>query len=394
MRGFLLAGVLLGAPYLGASAQSETLSGWVGSHRLSMRTRPVAKSAVFPVVPAQAEFIAITEVHPESVEPIPFHYLVTGPSIAPFERRYAARGFGPVTYFLRVAGQTAGPVTLTNLDPQKSVPRILEVRGVTGDELARVKRSDSFRLMGTVINPQLGIDEEEQVKRIAGQLATDPKRGITTAFSCEIYYASKDANEVQRQLETAHERSLQTGLPVLLGLVSWWNGTPRKVPDGKGGKFDDLQYQQICYTPDALHPEDAELRKLLGNRYNPHYCRTTPNIWSNTPWLTMNSRQLNAYRAKRLNEAMDLLQKVSKGDTSWIAGIFLENEPRYWDTQSTQGTPQWHGERWADFNPYTVAAASRDGVALNPADGLSLEELTWLQRNAGRYFQETVDAFC
>jgi len=165
MRGFLLAGILLSAPCLfpcGASAQSETLSGWVGSHRLSMQTRPVATSTVFPVVPAQAEFIAITEVHPESVEPVPFHYLVTGPGIAPFERRYAALGFGPVTYFLRVSGQPAGPVTLTNLDPGKSVPHILEVRGVTGDELARIKRSDTFRLMGTVINPQLGIGERNR----------------------------------------------------------------------------------------------------------------------------------------------------------------------------------------------------------------------------------------
>ncbi|TSA29032.1 MAG: hypothetical protein D4R65_15900 [Verrucomicrobiaceae bacterium] len=396
MRGFLLAGILLSAPCLfpcGASAQSETLSGWVGSHRLSMQTRPVATSTVFPVVPAQAEFIAITEVHPESVEPVPFHYLVTGPGIAPFERRYAALGFGPVTYFLRVSGQPAGPVTLTNLDPGKSVPHILEVRGVTGDELARIKRSDTFRLMGTVINPQLGIGEEEQVKRIAEQLATDPKRGIAAAFSCEIYYASKDTSKVRQQLETARQRSRLSGLPVLLGMVSWWNGTPRNVPDGKGGKFDALQYQQICYTPDAVHPENAELRTLLGDRYNPHYCLTTPNVWSNTPWLTMNSLQLNAYRARRLSEAVDLIKKVSKGDTSWIAGIFLENEPRYWDTQSTQGTPQWCGERWADFNPYTVAAASRDGVTLNPADGLSSEELAWLQRNAGRYFQETVDAF-
>lgn len=95
MRGILLADILLGAPCVfpcGASAQSETLSGWVGSHRLSMQARPVATSTVFPVLPAQSEFIAITEVHPESVEPVPFHYLVTGPGIAPFLLRKQSLG--------------------------------------------------------------------------------------------------------------------------------------------------------------------------------------------------------------------------------------------------------------------------------------------------------------
>jgi len=394
MRGFLLAGILLSAPCLfpcGASAQSETLSGWVGSHRLSMQTRPVATSAVFPVVPAQSEFVAITEVHPESVEPVPYHYLVTGPGIAPFERRYAALGFGPVTYFLRVSGQQAGPITLTNLDPAKSVPHILEVRGVTGDELARVKRSDTFRLMGTITEtPDGTMSQEEQASRLAGRL--DAEKKFAKGFACEIFYACRDENAVCKQIEEARQRSLQHGLPVLLFMVSWWSGTPQNVSDGMGGTFGDLQYQQICYTPNKEHPEDEQLRKLLGSRYDPHYCLTTPNQWSNTPWLTMNSRRLNDYRAKRLREAVDLVKKVSKGDTSWIAGIAMENEPRYWDTQMTLGTKFHGGECWADFNPFTVAAASHDGVTLNPADGLSLEELTWLQRNAGQYFQDTVEA--
>lgn len=387
----LLLGVLTLSP-CNACAQIETLSGWVGAQRLTMRARQIATSAAFPVVPTQAEFVAITEVYPESMEPVSFHYLVSGPGIDTFERHCSARGFGPVTYFLRAARLPVGPITLTNLD-SKDMPRILEVRGVTRDALARVKHDDRFTLMGMVINPQLGIGEDDQIRRIAERLTADPKRAITRGFSCEIYYACKDTDTVRRQLESAHQRAQQYGLPVLLGMVSWWNGTPRNVPDGIGGKFDDLAYQQICYTPNNVHPEDEKLRELLGARYNPHYCLSTPNIWSNTPWLTMNSPQLNAYRAKRLNEAADLLKKVSKGDTSWIAGVFLENEPRYWDTQSTQGTPQWKGERWADFNPLVIAAAAGEGVVLDPTDGMSPTELNWLQRNVGRYFQETVDVF-
>lgn len=60
--------VALTLPPSGARAQSETLSGWVGSHRLTLQARTVATSAVFPAAPAGAEFIAITEVYPESAE--------------------------------------------------------------------------------------------------------------------------------------------------------------------------------------------------------------------------------------------------------------------------------------------------------------------------------------
>jgi len=377
--------------FVGLPARCEKISGWVGAHQLAFDVRSVPSAEVFPVAEVTAEFVAITEVYPDNPKAVSYHYLVTAPGLAPFERCYSARGFGPVAYFLRVARQPVGSVTLTNLGG--GTPQILGVRAVTRDELARIKRDDKFTLMGTVINPRNAMSEDEQVRRIAERLVADPKRNIGRAFSYEIYYANSNTNDVRRQLEAARQWSLQYKLPVLLGMVSWWNGTPRNVPDGLGGKFGDLQYQQVCYTPDSIHPENTELRKLLGERYNPHYCLSTPNIWNNTPWLTLNSTELNAYRARRMREAVDLLAEISQGDTAWIAGIFLENEPRYWDTQSTQGTPQWCGERWADFNPCVIAAAARDGVTLDPADGLSLEELTWLQKNAGRYFQETVNMF-
>ncbi len=378
--------------FVGLPARCEKISGWVGAHQLAFDVRSVPSAEVFPVAEVTAEFVAITEVYPDNPKAVSYHYLVTAPGLAPFERRYAARGFGPVTYFLRVARQPAGSVTLTNLGGG-GTPQILGVRAVTRDELARVKRDDKFTLLGMAINPRNVMSEDEQVRQIAERLVADPKRNIARSFSCEIYYANRDTNGVRRQLEAARQWSLQYKLPVLLGMVSWWNGTPHNVPDGLGGKFGDLRYQQVCYTPDSIHPEDAKLRKLLGERYNPHYCLSTPNIWNNTPWLTMNSPELNTYRARRMREAVDLLNEVSPGDPSWIAGIFLENEPRYWDSQSTKGTPQWRGERWADFNPCVVAAAARDGVTLNPADGMSLEELTWLQKNAGHYFQETVNMF-
>lgn len=379
-------------PENATAAISQEISAWVGANFTSLQVQPVATTANFTLTNAAAEYVAITEAYPESVAPRAYHYLVSGPGLPVYERRYAAKGFGPVTYFLRCAQSPPGPVTLTNLGDTNHPPLIVRLRSVTAEDLRRIRREDQFHLMGTIINPWHGLSEAEQLDSLARSLPGAAERKISRGFSREIYYASSSSNQVYQQLATARQWSRQTGLPVLLGLVSWWNGTPRHVPDGYGGKFGDLRYQQICYTPDATHPDDPELRELLGKRYNSHYCRTTPNVWSDTPWLTLNSARLNDYRAQRLREAVRSLDRLTQGDTAWIAGIFLENEPRYWDTQSTRDTPQWAGERWADFNPFVIAAAQRDGITLDPADGLSAAELVWLQRNAGRYFQKTVDA--
>ncbi|OQB92206.1 MAG: hypothetical protein BWX84_01066 [Verrucomicrobia bacterium ADurb.Bin118] len=373
-------------------APTQEISAWIGANFSSLSVQPIPTSATFALTNPAAEYLAITEAYPESVTLRIFHYLVSGAGLPTYERRYAAKGFGPVTYFLRVPKPAPSRVTLTNLGDAHRPPLILRLRSVTAADLERVRQADHFQLMGTIINPWQGLSEAEQIDSLTRWLPADAGRKITRGFSREIYYANRASNQVHQQLVTARQWSRQTGLPVLLGLVSWWNGTPLHVPDGCGGKFGDLRYQQVCYTLGSVHPDDPELRALLGERYNPHYCRTTPNIWSDTPWLTMNSDRLNEYRAQRLREAAAMLRELTQEDATWIAGIFLENEPRYWDTQSTRDTPQWAGERWADFNPLVVAAAQRDGVTLDPVDGLSEAELLWLQRNVGRYFQNTVDA--
>jgi hypothetical protein len=380
------------APVLSAPAPSVTLSGMVGAKRLSFRVTRVAGEASFAAAPRAAAYVAVTEVHAGTMTPTPVRYLVTGDGLTPYERAYTARGFGPVTYALPVAGGRAGAVRIRNLAGAAAAPCILRVRGVTRAEIDAARAADRFALCGTVINPLLGMPEEEQAQRLAASLPPMPGRAAGPGFSYEIYYAAWGPEAVRAQLVKARDWSRRHRMKALLGLVSWWNGTPRRVPDGLGGAFDDLKYQQVCYTPGAEHAENPELRALLGARYSRHYRLSVPNIWSNTPWLTMNSATLNAYRARRMAEAVQALKEVSAGDTSWVAGLFLENEPRYWDTQSTQGTPQWAGEQWADFNPMTVADAAKEGVTLDPADGMSQAELVWLQRNVGRYFQQTADA--
>ena len=99
------------------------MSGTIGAHRLEFRVLVVRTAALFPVRPARAAYVAVTEVHPESASPRPYHYLVTGAGIEPFERVYAARGFGPVTYFLPVAGAASTITTCPLRTSRTSIVR-------------------------------------------------------------------------------------------------------------------------------------------------------------------------------------------------------------------------------------------------------------------------------
>ena len=85
----------------------------------------------------------------------------------------------------------------------------------------------------------------------------------------------------------------------------------------------------------------------------------------------MNSPTLNSYRHGRLGWALGALtDRVSKSGID-LAGVYLENEPRYWDTACEAGNPkrQWK-TCWADFNPFVISDAKKDGVNIDPSDGL------------------------
>lgn len=370
------------------------VSGYIGSHKITYEATSIAKEATF-AIKGRADYVAITEVYPDTPEAVVYRYRVCGDGIGSYERCQKSLGFGPVTYFLRVRNSKPGTIKISNRLCNGSSARpilIRSVRPVTRDELETLLKKDRFTIMGLIPDGKPE-QRESWLDLLARNLGGKSDYGIDVGFSSEIYYANRDSNNVRFQIEQCKTFAHKFRMPVLLGLVSWWAGTPVWVDDGKGGKFGDIQYQQICYSPDTEAEENPHLKALLGDRYNRHYGLSIPNQWSNCPWLTMNSQTLNEYRYKRLEEAVSHLKTVVGDDHTWVKGIFLENEPRYWDSHIDAGNP--HSNRktvWADFNPVTVAAAARDGINLDPTDGLSNDELSWLHRNVGRYIQNTVDA--
>ena len=377
-----------------SSAKNMRISGYIGSHHHSFVAKTVARTAVF-AVDEPADYIAITEVYPDTAEVVEYRYSVEAPGLDRFHRICKSPGFGPVTYFLKAKNSHIGEIRVTNecTNPDKNPAMISSVKGVREAEMDARIAHDSFRICG-LIPPGASPDEQDRlIKLLADKLPYLPEHHIGRGFSYELRYASGSTGQVKQQIEFCRRWSQEYSLPAILGLVSWWSGTPVAESDGKGGKFGDIQYQQICYSPDVEFAENEELKNLLGSRYNTHYRLSVPNHWSNTPWLTMNSDVLNRYRYRRMDEAIALAKDVCGNDGTWIDSFYLENEPRYWDSDCVCIDPQMKDKTlWADFNPAAVAAAKKDGVELDPSDGLSKEELAWLHRNVGNYNQACVDA--
>lgn len=389
--------ILLGATLiLSGSAQGDSprrvsVTGYIGCHPRTFPAVELTRPVKLDII-GRADYIAIVEVYPDTADRVRYRYEVVVDGFRAARRYCVGGGFGPVTWFVRVPGSRAQRVELRRL-PGGDTPLIASVRAVSRAYLDALLAEDSFRIMGLAPPAATSADAASLAEQIAANLPEEKAKRISRGFAYEVRYANSPPQRVRQQIEDCALWSKKHKMPAMLGLVSWWSGTPLAVEDGLGGHFEDLKYQQVCYSPDDVVAENPELAKLVGERYNRHYGLSVPNQWSNVPWLTMNSETLNAYRFRRIGEAIAIAADIGGADHSWIDSIYLENEPRYWDTDCEAGNPKSDRKVvWADFNPMVIEDARRDGTDLNPNDGLSTEELAWLHRNVGRYNQDTVDS--
>jgi hypothetical protein len=224
------------------------------------------------------------------------------------------------------------------------------------------------------------------------------ERQLAVLYNFCVRSAAENAAEINRLAGLAAE----TGIPLRIAFQFHWGGIPRGVPDGAGGAFTDLPYQQITYDPDD-RVDDPGLAALMGDRYDVRFGLSIPNVWSNTPWLTFNHPRLNQFRRIRLTYALaawraarERLKAAGKGNLLppelstgeetiyWAKGV---EDKKY--TELNGGKPRAH--LMADFNPFVVADAQRDRVNLDPRDGLDYTERWWLHQNLGRWQQKIID---
>lgn len=243
--------------------------------------------------------------------------------------------------------------------------------------------------------------DAEEMRRIAGLI---PASEWTVAQSAVLYnFCKKQSYQQQADAMRQYaDLAATVRFPLRVLPQMHWAGIPSGVPDGAGGTFTDVPYQQITWDPDD-QTDDPGLKALLGERYDIRYGLSVPNRWGNTPWLTFNHPRLNQYRRIRLQEALRAWLAARERLGRWgLAGLFpmeisTGEETVYWAkgvddsgyTAHNGGKPRT--ALLADFNPFVVADALNDRIILDPSNDLDRNERWWLHQNLARWQQSIVN---
>lgn len=370
-------------------SETKTVSVLVGDNNSSYTVRTLSgygSEMTFTLTGVAANapaMIDIEEIHLRNDAAIAYAVYVNGVEV--YGRTYAPMSDGPNhAYFDIPADVVGGSGNLT-----------VRLVNKTEDEVR-------FRRVWAISNPeqtaqQQGISKKMDVVLMLNQLPADLNYNylvsLVESYQCdnmynvglcwEINYLMWGKVKTEEFLNNVLNASLQTGAPLYLGINSWWGGTADSM-DGKGGTWQDVQYQQITYDHNNLDGRG-------------HWQLTTPNQWSNTPWLSMNNDYYNSVRVQRIQETVEFLQ-LRTAELA-LAGkelppihLYTENEPFYWPLSWTKYDFNNYPEGVGDFSHWVVEDAAKDGITLDPTDGLSKEEEFWLYRNLNTYISEVGNA--
>jgi hypothetical protein len=292
--------------------------------------------------------LEIQEIHQR--RPQAFGYTVSVNGQPVYFRTYEELGAGPNHYFVRI------PDAL--LTPGDALRVELTSAGAPPFSLGQVWLYNDF--FGWV-------DSQEKIyrpmaitsMRATAKLDESPLRSFWPLGDFDPPNFARHATDQSRATVSRYlEQSGRTGRPVqiLLNGPTW--GGQLTGPDGRGGYFTDLRYNLTNF-----HPATGD--------FNPSF----PNMWSSSFWASFQEPHQNAMIARRLRETLrdvpatlDFLKARGQAPTLYVARDL--------------GPPL--GEITAD----TIAEAAREGVVLDPRDGLSQPERLWLYRDSVQLWKE------
>lgn len=363
----------------GGQAEITMTVGTVREVHRAHRVEP-GRGHSFPVSdPGAGDTLLLTMVVPDDLEGHRYDFELQAGGQVIQRRGGTTRGFGRRSFFVRLptpVTRSGGSVELTLINRCEEDLFFGEPVLLRGFDAVLTEKAPEEFILGLLVNDL----KKRHLIRVAAALPEAP--GVRKALGCEVYYVERTPEDLERQLELARTECDRHGLSFLPVLCSWWAGTPLAVKQR-------IDFQQICWSETDTLDEGEKLREFLGPKWDLRYGLTVPNKWSSTAWQTMNSPELNRLRHTRLADAVGQIERILGGR---VAGYVAENEPAYWAFEgSDHEYPVRRKNLWADFNPQTVAQAEREGIVLDPADGLDLTERIWLHYNVARYNQATVD---
>ncbi|WP_221469020.1 S-layer homology domain-containing protein [Cohnella nanjingensis] len=326
--------------------------------------------------------LEIEEIHTRGDDMLAYSIFVNG--VETYYRTYEELSEGPNHYFVSIDADVIGnndeiAITFRNESGSKVNFGRVWAYGDFNELLAdeQVNRPMTVGLFQPVLNWNDYASDLALIRDIKATYSNFDMYELGLGF--DIFYMKWSEEELKRRLDYLMNLSKDSELPIHLSINSWWSGTP-DGPDGKGGKWKDIAYNQVIYDP--LNIDGRGNWKL-----------STPNIWSNTPWLTMNNAYYNEVRANKITMLTQYISEQTaeiqaNGDSIPPVVIFTENEPLYWPYYAFNNSPTAGG----DFGSDVIAAAAQDGIVLNPEDGLSDEEKLWMFNNLTPYISGVADA--
>ena len=331
------------------------------------------------VTPNTAAMIDIEEIHLRG--DVSLAYTVYVNDVEVYGRQYAPNADGPNHAYFDISAEVVGDsdtlqIRLVNKsDTEVRFHRVWAISDAENlaQEQGIAQKMDVVLMLNEVpgnLNYQYLTDLVESYRC----------QGMYNIGLCwEIQYLQWGKVRTEEYLNNVITASLQTGATLYLGINSWWSGTPSGM-DGLGGMWQDAQYQQVTYD----HSNKAGRGQ---------WTLTTPNVWGNTPWLSMNNDHYNQVRVERIKETVEYLQLRSAelalaGKELPAIHLYTENEPIYWPISWTEYPFNEYPQGVGDFSAYVIADAAADGILLDPTDGLDEDETLWMYRNLNTYISE------
>ena len=355
----------------------------MGSFREAFAVRTVSRkgSTMQCQVPVKegtkSLILEIQEIHNRRPDAFGYTVLVNGEEV--YFRTYQELGAGPNHYFVEVPAESlkhGGPLDITLRHDGGGAFSIGKIRAhadffekVAGPEgvfrpMALIFPTSSIRLDGeSETSRHQGVEAElQRVKKMKELYSGFQDYGPVGFLNFAGGYGHIDPAEGNNQLLEQIGYSSATGMPGLwIVNGTGWGGKPTGA-DGLGGYFSDIQYTHTSYDP------------ATGT-----YRASWPNMWSNTPGAALRNPVMNAFLEKRFQQLMGGIQEQ-------LARLRLEG--RAAQPMIVREFAPASGE----ISQAVIESAAKDGVTLDPSDGMSFDERLWMHRDAVRTWQEFADS--
>jgi len=332
----------------------EKLETEMGGHLERYQTATVAgknASLAFELpAPAKGEdlLLEIREIHNRRPGVFGYTVLVEGREV--YFRTYEEYGAGPNHFFVLIPAQSL---------PGSGKVRVeLRSEGATPFSIADIWAYHDF--------PNKVAEREGVYRPMALHGLKPPKDGQKPQFKsfsplgtlAIASYGSRHPEAGRDQLIKSLDTDAAAGeMSVWLVNGTAWGGKPNG-PDGLGGYFSDPRYSLLNY--DAAN-----------GRFVPSW----PGMWSNTAWPTLRDETMNAFLETRFQRMMD-------GHTEAIDRLKAQGlDPNLVIVR------EW-GPAIGEISNTAIKDARRDGIELDPSEGLDPEARLWMHRDGVKLWKD------